>query len=482
MRPRRGRVRRDRETVHPGDRRDEAETEAVARGVAGGLGPVEAAKHLGPLGLRDARSAIRDHDRAAGLPRGVFHPHRAAGRGELHRVVDQVRDRLEQEVAVALDRRQPGRHGEGQCDVLVLRHRLEELRRLAHHLAEIDGGEAGAAAPVLDLADAQDGGDHGEGLVDPGEALVDRRLQLGDARRPLAAALQPCPQAGERRAQVVRHRVADALDLVDEVLDLVEHPVHRTGEAVELVVGPPDGQAPAEIAAHHLRHRALGGGEPSPRPAGEHQAAEPRQDQGRHEAEAEGAQGRGAHPVDLVGVMGDHHRAAIGQRQGGGPDRVVDAALAQIEHGLDPGGVAVPGQGGGQGDEVAGPPRPVRPEQPGIVGGVPVHGDPGLDPLQRRRRLGGRGAHLEPQGLGQFLAHEIRRLPVDEGEHRQRHHGGPGGDAECPAEAGGAEEVRHRASGQSRCRARCGSAAPRPPPRACGAGGRDGRRSGWISG
>jgi hypothetical protein len=243
----------------------------------------------------------------------------------------------------------------------------------------------------------------------------------------------------------VRHRVADAADLAHQVLDLVEHPVDRPGQPVELVVVTADRQAPAQVAAHDLGHGGLGGSEAPARAAREQQAAEDGERQRRHQPEPEGPQGRGLHPVDLVGVVRDHHDAAVGEGQRGRPDLVLKRASREVDRRAHPVGVAVAGQMVRHRAEIARPARPVRAEQAAVMGGVGIHRDPRVHAVRGGRVVGRRRPDLQPQRLGEFLAEIIGRLPVDEGEHRQGEQGGPQGDAERPAEGGGAQQVSHRA-------------------------------------
>ncbi len=371
--------------------------------------------------------------------------HLASRRGELDGVVEEVRQDLAAEVPVPLD---DGRAADGaQAEAALLRQGLEQLDRLGGQGREVEGAEGGAAAGILHLADPQDGGDHAERLIDPREPLIDGEAQLLQGARLVAAALQAGAQPREGRAQVVGHRVADAADLGHEVLDAVEHPVHVAGEAGELVVARAHRQPVAQVPLHNPIEGGLRGGEaPSP-PVREEEAAGHGQHEGRGEGEAEGPQGHVPHPVELVGIVADERGVAVRQGEGGGPDHVVEAAPREGDSGRDPHGIAIAGQPGGKRGDVAEPGGAIRREHPAVMGGVGIHGDPRLDPRRRQGRVGGGGADLEAERLGQFVPQQACRLPVDEGEERGGEQHRPQGDAERPAEGRGAQEVSHRGSG-----------------------------------
>src|SRR5689334_9025944 len=93
------------EAVQLDDGGHQAETEAQPGVAAALLGAVEAPTDELALICRDARAGIAHaHDSlVTNAPHRQFHT--AALRRELHRIVDKIRDRLEQEIAVAADGR-----------------------------------------------------------------------------------------------------------------------------------------------------------------------------------------------------------------------------------------------------------------------------------------------------------------------------------------------------------------------------------------
>ena len=127
---------RDGAAMPPRHRAHQAEPEPIAGGAAARLQSDKAIEHALAIGLGDAGSAIGDLDqRAAAAPP---HPDRdLAAPAVFERVVEQVGDRLRQQVAVALDNR-PGRAVEPQREALLLGQRFVQLDRGADDLREIE--------------------------------------------------------------------------------------------------------------------------------------------------------------------------------------------------------------------------------------------------------------------------------------------------------------------------------------------------------
>ena len=79
-------------------------------------------------------------------------------------------------------------------------------------LRERDLAESGQAPAVLDLRNAQQGGDDGQRLVEPGDRLIRNRPQFLECPRVLTAAFEAYPHAGQWRPQIVGNVVADSGD------------------------------------------------------------------------------------------------------------------------------------------------------------------------------------------------------------------------------------------------------------------------------
>lgn len=96
---------REPKAVQLEDRRDQAETESDSLRLPASVRTVEAADHDIALLFADARSRVADaHDAFAG-PVQQRQLHLSALRREFHGVVDEVRDRFEKEIAIAVHRR-----------------------------------------------------------------------------------------------------------------------------------------------------------------------------------------------------------------------------------------------------------------------------------------------------------------------------------------------------------------------------------------
>src|SRR3954466_10239733 len=90
------------------DRSDEAEAEAVARCVAALFEPVEAIEDVIALRSGNARTVVGDRDVSAAIGAAAGHRDLAALAAVLDRIVDEIGDGVEQQVAVA-----------GDCDLTI---------------------------------------------------------------------------------------------------------------------------------------------------------------------------------------------------------------------------------------------------------------------------------------------------------------------------------------------------------------------------
>ena len=153
----------------------------------------------------------------------------AAFRRELDGVVNEVGDRLKQQIPVA-EHVKAVFHLGSQIDVLVLRDRLVQVADLAQHFVQGHAAKGGRPPAVFDLGKTQQRCDDGQRLIDICDRLVDNRLELLDRRCVGASALErePCPR--QRRAQVVGDVVANAGERVDHRFHFIEHAVDDDGE------------------------------------------------------------------------------------------------------------------------------------------------------------------------------------------------------------------------------------------------------------
>ena len=91
--------------VKLGDGGDETQAESASRRAARGLESIEPPQHRFALLGRNARPAVGDHDGDGVVVGGDVQRHGAPFGGVLHCVVEQVRERLEDQIGIAVDRR-----------------------------------------------------------------------------------------------------------------------------------------------------------------------------------------------------------------------------------------------------------------------------------------------------------------------------------------------------------------------------------------
>src|SRR5581483_12296059 len=90
-------------TVKTGDRCDQAEPEAVARRVTGLLQAIEALEDMLVLAGRDAGPIVGDRNRRLAISNLAGDDDLAPGAAMLERIVDQIGNRIENQVAIARD-------------------------------------------------------------------------------------------------------------------------------------------------------------------------------------------------------------------------------------------------------------------------------------------------------------------------------------------------------------------------------------------
>jgi hypothetical protein len=91
--------------------------------------------------------------------------------GELHCVVDQIDNGLEQKIAVALHRRPIGSFGP-KGDTLVLGDRTVEIAHFANQRGELDLAKPFSPSAMLDFRNAQQRRDRGQQLVETSDRLI----------------------------------------------------------------------------------------------------------------------------------------------------------------------------------------------------------------------------------------------------------------------------------------------------------------------
>src|SRR5262249_4252960 len=123
------------EAVQLCDRGHQIETKAYARRISDLVGPIETPQHRLALMLADAATGIDDaHDRFT-ISARQLNSHPTAFRCKLDGIVDEVGDRLKQEISVAANIK-PLFHLEAQVHILVLGDRLVHIAYFPQHFVQ----------------------------------------------------------------------------------------------------------------------------------------------------------------------------------------------------------------------------------------------------------------------------------------------------------------------------------------------------------
>jgi hypothetical protein len=405
------------------DRADERQPEPGAGRGARGIRAEEPLPRPRAVGRRQPRPAIRHpelHDAARRL--GGERDAAALGR-ELDGVVEQVGDRLQQEVAVPGQRQRSGQREE---DALALRLRrgAVELGGVGGHLGQVERAEGGAARACLGLGDAQERMEDADDGIEVGDAALHRAAQR---RRVVARRgqrlLQPRARAGERGAEVMRQAVGDAAHALHQRADAVEHGVHDGAELVELVAAAGEGDAPRQVAARDRLRRAGGGRQPRLDRAPQQRGPQHRDGQRDGGGEAEALGEHAAQPELLGDVAPDQQLCAVGQGEiGDARLRPPVAAVAAERDGVQP---RLARHRLGPDGQVAGEDAPVGRAQQIDVEVLEIEVHPLVDRGHERQRAVLRRAGAERGGVG---ADRGVRLAVERARRAPPHHGGEGGD------------------------------------------------------
>ena len=358
------------------------------------------------------------------------------------RIVDKVRQRLEQEVAVAHDGQLGSLADECDLPAVLLRVRLVEFDRVARDRPEIHRHEPFRSPFGLHPGNPQQGREcHEETirLVDGGLHRL-RRFQPETTR--IAQLLQPGAKPRERGLEVVRDVVGHPPDPVHELLDPVKHRVELPGELVEIVTGAAGRNPAREIAAHDLPARPVDRIDPAHRAPAHRERAGHREEQGKADAPHEGELDAPARLVDLVHVASHEKQQSAGKgrypgscemrrvvRLTGGPQRELDPALGR-GRGVGPSAHVA-------GERAAAGGREDIDERPAGTASHPIL----QHPRERRESSpavpGSQALDLPFDGRIGFHLEVHRRRPVDEAkdhadralEQQEVHHG----EAECRA-------------------------------------------------
>src|SRR5262249_31800463 len=143
----------------------EPEAHALGGGAGTALGLDEGLEHALERVGRDPGAGVLDREGGAAVAPVDAHGD-AAGAGELHGVAAQVAEDLAQLALVAAyERRQPGRHLEGEAEPAPLGARAEEVLHAVEELARREVDEVRGGLARLDLRDRQDVVDEPEEML-----------------------------------------------------------------------------------------------------------------------------------------------------------------------------------------------------------------------------------------------------------------------------------------------------------------------------
>src|SRR3546814_20033779 len=143
---------------------DQAEAEAAAGGATAGVEANEALQHPRAILGRDAGAAVGHCEVRSVVDPSEAHADLAAARAVLHRVVEQVGERLAEQLAMAADGDARVDRA-GQLQPGLLGDRLVDLQQILSQSREIESGEGQAVEAGLRLGDGEGGvGGAQEGL------------------------------------------------------------------------------------------------------------------------------------------------------------------------------------------------------------------------------------------------------------------------------------------------------------------------------
>jgi hypothetical protein len=124
------------------DGRNQVQSEAYARRVANLVRAIEPAQHGFMFLVADSRTRIRHTQDGLSLAAQQLEFDPTTPGCELDGIVDEIGNRLQQQVAIAAHVKRAGR-AHAQSDLLVFGNRLIHVADLAQHFAELDIAECG---------------------------------------------------------------------------------------------------------------------------------------------------------------------------------------------------------------------------------------------------------------------------------------------------------------------------------------------------
>ena len=443
---------------------------------AGGVQPHETLQHPRPVPCGNTRPVVGDRDdRTAGGALDL-ETHLTPRRRVLDGVVEQIGQRLRQQVPVRAHLQSWGA-AILQAQVFVLGGRPVEIGEVVAERLQIDHLEAAALAAGFRARDVEQGVEGRDHRLRVRQRRLEQGARLCAAgllqQRHLDARAQPV----ERRAQIVRDVVGDLAHAAEQPLDLVEHGVEVGRQLIELVARASERDALAEIARHDLAGGAIDRVD-APEHAPAHQkAAGEAEEKRERKAPAQRAPDHRLQLQILLDLAPDQEPEAIAEQEGGGAGPAPFDALA-IGTDLDREGQPAVRVGGDLGPaiEIAGDPPASRVDQQIHAGAVRLRGAAAPDHLAQaveplRAILLGEPGDLRLDRLGGLPLHESGGGVVEETEQRQCRDPEGRQINQRQAEGRGVKQPPQAHGHSIRPLVRCGSAGARIPGRSSDADG-----------
>ena len=179
------------------DGRDKTETEAIARAASAALDPVESLEDVLALLEGNARPTISDRDRGTVVV--VLHRDLdIASPAVLDGIVDEVGDRVEQEIPIAKDGHPPAAL-ELHATAHLFGRGVEQLCDLAGQLVQVDDAERRARIKRLDPRDPQQRRKGSQHSIELSQCIGDECMRAFGIEHIMICLLQSPPQPSQRR-------------------------------------------------------------------------------------------------------------------------------------------------------------------------------------------------------------------------------------------------------------------------------------------
>ncbi len=164
-------------TVQLRDRLHQRQSKPGARRVPGTLAAEETFGGTRPVRFGNSGALVNHGNLHTGRCQGRRQSHRATRRRELHRIVDQIGDRLLDQFAIA-ECRQPLGRLHRQRDAVLLGHRPVQLGHIGEQRRHVERGERRPTGAGLDLGDAEQGLEDRDDAVKVGGRPFDGGAQI----------------------------------------------------------------------------------------------------------------------------------------------------------------------------------------------------------------------------------------------------------------------------------------------------------------